>query len=150
MLGATWELLLDPVTFLFLIGGAVLLSWQAGPRYLASSAWFRRLAGPLKLLGLVALWLPIRAGLLMSIFLQGVLRTEYEQPLNSVYWFWSGWTHLAMLIVPVLLAWRFCPLGTAFWPERRRSLRCARPRRRLGRVASSPGRYSWPRPPRRR
>ena len=35
MLGATWELFLDPVTWLFLIGGAVLLSWQAGSRDLA-------------------------------------------------------------------------------------------------------------------
>ncbi len=113
MLGATWELLLDPVSFSFVIGGAVLLSWQAGPESRTRLAWFRRLAAPWKLLGLVALWLPVRAGLLMSIFLQGVLRTEYEQPLNSVYWFWSGWTHLAMLIVPVLLAWRFCPLGNA-------------------------------------
>ncbi len=111
MLGATWELQLDPVTFLFIVGGVVLVLWQGDPNSLAQPSRGRGFAGPFKALALAAVWLPIRAGLLMSIFLQGVLRTEYYETLNSVHWFWSGWTHLAMLGVPLLMAWRFFPLA---------------------------------------
>ncbi len=110
MLGATWELLLDPVTFLFIVGGIVIVLWQRGPDSLTQPSRWRWVGGPLKLLALAAVWLPIRAGLLMAIFLQGVLRTDYYETLNSVRWFWSGWTHLALLAVPVLMAWRFFPL----------------------------------------
>ncbi len=114
MLGATWELLLDPATYLFLIGAVVSWILQSGgdSRAFNSRSEMGRWGMPLlKLLGLVALWLPIRAGLLMSLLLHGVLRTEYEEPLNSVHWLWSSWIHLAMLTVPVLVAWRFCRRG---------------------------------------
>ena len=40
----------------------------------------------------------------MTLYLHGVLRTDYDEMLNSMYWFWSAGLHLAMLGVPVLAA----------------------------------------------
>jgi len=109
---ATWELLLDPPTWCFVIGAAVLLWWKA--RLDASSngrlrSWLQPL---LKLYLLVALWLPFRAALLIAIYLDSALRTDYDSPLDSMKLFWSAWVLLAMLIVPVLLAWRFARTTT--------------------------------------
>jgi len=116
-LGATWELLLDPVTWCFLVGGAVLIGWWAW------SGVFRRegeearpgarsrtflLALALFALPILA-WLPLRAGLYMGIFLHDVLRTEYSAPLVAMRVFWSTGIHLALLAGPVLLAWRLVP-----------------------------------------
>ena len=57
--GATWELLLDPVTFLFIVGGIVIVLWQRGPDSLTQPSRWRWVGGPLKLLALAAVWLPI-------------------------------------------------------------------------------------------
>lgn len=110
MLGATWELLLDPVTFCFLIGGTAALAWQLWSDGFPAGSRLRGFGRLGVFAGMVVLWLPCRWGLLMAIFLNSVLRTEYDEMLNSVCWFWSGWLHLALLSVPVLLAWRFCSL----------------------------------------
>jgi len=105
-LGATWELLLDPVTWCFLLGGIALLyliaaaGGQAGGRI-----------GLLKLVASlvvpVALWLPVRSGLLIALLVHRTLRTEYEAPLTPMSQFWSPWLHLVLLAAPVLLAMRF-------------------------------------------
>ncbi|NQU20385.1 MAG: hypothetical protein HQ567_03815 [Candidatus Nealsonbacteria bacterium] len=109
MLGATWELLLDPPTLCFVVGAVVLLSWrhwtdpspERRPWHLARSVAI--------LLLLVAIWLPLRAGLLMAIFVHDVLRLEHEDTLTSMWIFWSPWMHLTLLAGPVLAAWRFLP-----------------------------------------
>jgi len=109
MLGATWELLLDPATFCFVAGAVALLCWrhwtdpspERRPWHLARSVAI--------LLLLVALWLPLRAGMLIAIFANDVLRLEHEDPLHSMWVFWSPWMHLALLAAPVLAAWRFLP-----------------------------------------
>jgi hypothetical protein len=93
-LGATWELLLDPVTWSFLLGGIVLLSLTVRRRLTAFVL-------------AVALWLPVQAGLLIAVFVHRALRTEYESPLVLMNQFWNPWVHLALLAVPVLLALRF-------------------------------------------
>ena len=105
-LGATWELLLDPVTWCFLFGGVVLLilnavtSREEKPR----TTWSK----PLTALAVsVALWLPMRAGLLIAVFVYRVLRTEYEAPLVLMNQFWNPWVHMVLLTGPVLLAMRF-------------------------------------------
>jgi hypothetical protein len=110
MLGGTWELLLDPVTFSFIVGGAAALAWRLWSDGLRKGTRLRQIGQLGAFIGLVALWLPVRSGLLMALFLHGVLRTEYDDPLNSVHWFWSAWLHLFLLGVPVLAAWRFCSL----------------------------------------
>jgi hypothetical protein len=118
-LGATWELLLDPVTWSFLLGGAVLLSLCAAGR----RARPRRLA---LFLLLVVLWLPARAGLLIAVFMHRALLTGYEAPLVLMNQFWSPWVHLALLAGPVLLALRFmrmpAPLPAGHAPVTRAGL----------------------------
>lgn len=126
MVGATWELLLDPVTLSFLVGGVVYLAWMHGIRGSQQGASgsvpepasgnategvpYRLWLGAAAVLAaLVALWLPLRAALLGAFYLHDVLRTEYEMPLDAVKLLWNPWVHLAALAMPVLLAWRFVP-----------------------------------------
>ncbi len=109
-LGATWELFLDPPTLCFLVGGIVMLwivrrvgsahHFRVGERH----GWW---AQPTLLLALVALWLPVRAALLMAVLMHRALRTEYETPLAVMNQFWNPWLLLVLLLVPVLLALRF-------------------------------------------
>ena len=56
---------------------------------------------------IVVLWLPVRAGLLMALYLHRVLRSDPDRPLHAMNHFFSPWMLLLLLIVPVLLAWRF-------------------------------------------
>jgi hypothetical protein len=109
-LGATWELLLDPVTWCFLVGGLALLGLRAAdPREKGPSGALRQAAA---LVLSLALWLPVRAGLLLAIFMHRALRTEYEAPLVLMNQFWSPWVHLALLAGPVLLGLRFVRLSS--------------------------------------
>jgi len=64
--------------------------------------------GELRILTLIVLvWLPVRAGLLMALYLHRVLRSDTDRPLHAMNHFFSPWMLLLLLIVPVLLAWRF-------------------------------------------
>jgi hypothetical protein len=102
-LGMTWELLLDPATFCFLIGGITLLYLTWAGR----SAGDRRLSGGRSLAAFVLsvmLWLPIRAALLISFLLHRALRTGYEEPLALITQSWDSWVQLALLLGPVGLA----------------------------------------------
>jgi hypothetical protein len=103
-LGATWELLLDPPTLCFLVGGIVTLWIVHGVRAGRQRSWW---AQPTLLIILVAVWLPVRAALLVSILMHRALRTEYDTPLALMNQFWNPWILLALLFVPVLLAIRF-------------------------------------------
>lgn len=99
LLGATWELVADPATVCFLAGGLMLAAVSRAPA---------RHAGILALL--VLLWLPIRAGLMMSLLLHRALLTEFEQPLKLMNQFWNPWLLAGLLAVPAALAGRFLPL----------------------------------------
>ncbi|MCP4589864.1 MAG: hypothetical protein GY842_03910, partial [bacterium] len=61
----------------------------------------------LALLVCVALWLPVRAALLMAVFLHRALWTAYDASLVLMNPFWNPWIHLLLLAGPVLLAIRF-------------------------------------------
>ena len=115
-LGATWELLLDPVTWCFLLGGVALLYLIAAA---GGQAGGRR--GLLKLLASlvvpVALWLPVRSGLLIALLVHRTLRTEYSEPLTPMTQFWSPWLHLILLAAPALLAMRFVRPRPARQPD---------------------------------
>lgn len=106
-LGATWELFLDPVTFCFFIGGMVLLAlavWQDLPENRRWSAWIRTL----RIFTLIIIaWLPVRAGLLIAIYMYRVVRAEPDRALYVMNHFFSPWLLLVLLAVPVLLVWRF-------------------------------------------
>ncbi len=70
------------------------------------------------LIVLVALWLPVRAALLIAMLLHRALRTEYDTPLALMNQFWNPWVHLALLAIPVLLVIRFVTArldGSAGW-----------------------------------
>jgi hypothetical protein len=102
-LGATWELLLDPATLCFLVGG-ILLILLTLPR--------RRPRAIAALLILVIAWLPLRVALLVGLYLHRALMTDYDAALDLMNQFFSPWVHLALLVPPMLLAWRFsvpCP-----------------------------------------
>jgi len=101
-LGATWGLLLDPATFSFLVGGVILICLQASRASISRS--FARLLG---LVGGVALWLPVRAAILIAVHMHRALRTEYNEPLTLMGPFWNPWVLLALLGGPVFLVWRF-------------------------------------------
>ena len=101
-LGMTWELLLDPATLCFAVGGAVLIAWVVSPGQRPRN-WAVMVTS-------LVLWLPLRAGLLMAVLLHRALRTEYDELLSLMGPFWSAWVHLILLAGPVLLAWRFVGL----------------------------------------
>lgn len=104
-LGATWELLLDPVTWCFLLGGLTLLGIAAaGGGHTGGRVGLLKLAAGL--IVAVALWLPVRSGLLIALLVHRALRTEYEAPLMLMNQFWSPWLHLVLLAGPILLAMR--------------------------------------------
>ena len=103
--GATWELLLDPVTLCFLAGGAAMLAIRAGAAGVTSRRDLLKQMGWLALA--VAVWLPLRLGLNLGVFLQRVLLTAYEERLELMDQFFSAWMHLLWLAGPVLLAWRW-------------------------------------------
>ncbi len=104
-LGTTWESLLDPATWCFLLGGTALMFLRAsGP---AQDRQSLSLWEPVAALVLsVVLWLPARAALLIAIFMHRVLRTAYDAPLVLMSQFWDPWVHLLLLAGPVLLALR--------------------------------------------
>ncbi len=109
LFGATWELLVDPVTCCFLVGGIVWLGWRLDRGRFQLSQVKRWLQDVLMLLVPTALWLPIRATLLLAIFLHQVLRTDYDAPLDAMKVFWDPWILGGLLAGPLLLAWRFIP-----------------------------------------
>ncbi len=106
-LTATWDLLVDPATLGFLIGGLVLLALEVARTRPLSSAWreWRRAAATLALL--VAAWLPVRIGVLIAVMLDRGLRADPDVPLGLMNQFFDARAYLICLAVPVLLAWRF-------------------------------------------
>ncbi len=116
-LAATWEMLLDPATLLFFIGGVACLAFRTfqtvAPVLQPSTARWRTLSAAIRGLTIViAAWLPLRAMLLIGVYLHRVLRSDPDRPLHAMNHFFSPWTLLLLLIPPVLLAWRFVRLQT--------------------------------------
>jgi len=134
-MGATWELLLDPATFLFYFGGLALLTLHASndkrrkkvdevptetgetgvsvlpdsqeplPQKPVVSPWSTWIRDCRIFTLVVFAWLPVRAGLMMSLYLHRVLRSDPDRPLHAMNHFFSPWMLLALLAVPALLAW---------------------------------------------
>lgn len=106
-LAATWELLADPATLCFYLGGLVLLAMLCWSRLPAGRRWNAWIAGIRTLTLVIAAWLPVRAGLLIGLYLHRAIRYDPERPLHVMNQFFSPWVLLGLLAVPVLLAWRF-------------------------------------------
>ena len=110
--GATWELLVDPATLCFFVGSALMLgilAWGRLARGQRRTGWLKML---LALTLVVIAWLPIRAAVLLAVYINRVLLADYELPLHVMNLFLSPWIHLLLLLGPVLLAWRFVQLPT--------------------------------------
>ena len=98
LLGTTWELFFDPATFLFLLGGIIIICLCLSKN--------RKKQIAILIISIIA-WLPIRAAIIISIFMHRALRTNYESDLYLVTQFWNRWLLLLLLVGPVLLALRF-------------------------------------------
>ncbi len=107
LLGATWELFLDPVTLCFLIGGIVMLCLCRPGVQLESEKKLSLMKNIVTLIILFAVWLLFRAAFLISIYVHRALRTEYDSTLALISQFWNPWIHLVLLLGPILLILRF-------------------------------------------
>ena len=134
-LAATWDLAVDPAALLFLVGGLTLLAaaaWRRFPPGRRGGAW-RKAA--VRLTAIVVCWLPLRAAILIAVYLHRVERFPSDWPLHAMNHFFSPWIGLLLLAPPALLAWRLARLPT---DPRPRTLRRGRGgggrRRRTGRA----------------
>lgn len=112
-LAATWDLFLDPGSVGFLTAGLVILALMIGSRMPRGSrliTWLQRAA---VLLLVTALWLPLRAGLLVAVYLHRDLCAGSTSPLHIMNHFFSPWVHLGLLGGLAVLAWRFVRLPAA-------------------------------------
>ncbi|MBI4580303.1 MAG: hypothetical protein HY718_11410 [Planctomycetes bacterium] len=108
-IGATWGLLIDPATFCFFAGGVAMLALRARTELPRGRRLGWLIRAVVRLVLCVAAWLPIRVGLMLSLYLHRVLRTDFDAPLAVVAQLWNTWLHFGLLVGPVLLAWRFVP-----------------------------------------
>ena len=101
-LAITWDIVFDPATMMFLVGGLAWIAFDAGrQRWMGVAANLGRFAL------IVFAWLPIRAVLMVAIYLHRTALTDAAEPLHVANQFLSSWVSLAFLAVPVLLAWRW-------------------------------------------
>jgi len=112
-MAATWELLADPASVAFLFGAATwwALMVRACPavdgreQESSAGAALRRWLHGVRILALiVAAWLPLRAALMMAIYLHRVIRADSTLPLHVMNHFFSPWVLTALLAVPAGLA----------------------------------------------
>jgi hypothetical protein len=95
--GLTWELLLDPSSFCFLVGsGVTLLLMRCGHRRKCSFRqwWWHYLV----LLAATVLWLPFRVAIQMSLVLQLQQDPSIARSINAGRILANSWTHLALLV----------------------------------------------------
>lgn len=134
-LTGTWDLLVDPATFSFFLGGLALLAMviqeraPAGQRW---SLWMR--ASRLLAVGML-LWLPIRVGLLIALLLHRSMRAEMAVPLVTMNQWLSPWVALLALAGAVVLAWWLVRLPAATLPEAPEAVAAA--------SGSQPARRGW-------
>lgn len=118
-MGVTWEWIFDPVTLAFLAGGATLAAFAVTSQRRSapepeSSPDPASIRGPWpawqRLVILVAVWIPLRAGILVAALVHRAIRWDSLQPLNVMDQFLSPWLHLVLVAVPALAAACLIPL----------------------------------------
>ena len=127
-MAATWELLIDPATVCFLVGG---LLWIGR----------RNWRGELIFIACILAWLPTRIALLLGLFMHRAIRTDYDAPILLMNQFWSTWTTLLMLAIPAFLATPWSPETPS--PRRPRAQRRAASASRWPPSSPSPPPCSW-------
>ena len=109
-LAISWDMVFDPATLMFLVGGLVWITIDAGRLNsirLRWAEWGRSMA---RFALIVAAWLPVRAIVLLGLYLHRAAVSEWNQPLHVMNQFLSPWVLLVMLAAPILLAWRWVRL----------------------------------------
>ena len=106
-LGATWDLLFDPATLCFLVGGLVMLALtdsDTSSRGRRLPAWLRAARS---LVVVFLAWIPFRAAFVLGLYLQRTLRADTSFPLSVMNQFVSWWLPVLLLAGPVVLAAMF-------------------------------------------
>ncbi|HEV8293613.1 MAG TPA: hypothetical protein VGP94_16885, partial [Tepidisphaeraceae bacterium] len=112
-LGATWELLVDPATYAFFIGGIVFVILRSWSRENPLQRW-QSLVPQMGLFALcVVLWLPVRVGLHLSLYLHRVLHTDFDTLLNVMPQFWNNWFQVLLVMGAAVLGWRISALAAS-------------------------------------
>jgi len=103
-LACTWELLVGPAGCAMLVGGLVLVGLRA---WASPGGGRREWLRPAGIFAACAIaWLPLRAAMLMALYMHRALRTGFDDPLELMGPFWSPLARMLTLVVPALLAWR--------------------------------------------
>jgi len=101
LLGTTWDFFLDPATFCFLAGGMGLffiMVVSKDSRQKQPSLKNLKLARSLlSFIFGICLWLPLRAGIHLALFIHRSLLVEYESLVVLMNQFWNGWFNLFLL-----------------------------------------------------
>ncbi len=125
-LTVSWEWIFDPVTLAFLAGGVTLASLSGHGQSRGDfeetqpdAPVSRRASWPVwrRLAVVVAVWIPLRAAILLAVLMHRAMRWDASQPLNVMDQFLSPWLHLVLLAVPVMGAACFASLGPMRQPE---------------------------------
>ena len=109
-LAISWDMVFDPATLMFLVGGLAWITIDAGrvnPIRLRWAEWSGAMG---RFALIVAAWLPIRAIVLLAFYFHRAAVSEWNQPLHVMNQFLSPWVLLIMLAPPILLAWRWVRL----------------------------------------
>jgi hypothetical protein len=126
-LAITWDILFDPTTVMFLVGGLAWITIDAGRLGALRLRW-KYLATNLGRFALIVIaWLPFRAVLMVPLYLHRAALTDPAEPLHVANQFLSSWVMLATLAVPILLSWRWICISTGtpreiYVPDNSRSI----------------------------
>jgi hypothetical protein len=117
-LAISWDMVFDPATLMFLVGGLAWITIDSGRANSIRLRWaeWGKTVGRFVLI--VAAWLPLRALMLLALYVHRAAASELDPPprgevaanLHVMNQFFSSWVLLAMLVPPVLLAWRWVRL----------------------------------------
>ena len=143
-LAVSWDMVFDPATLMFLVGGLAWITIDAGRLNsirLRWAEWGWTMARFALDRGRLAADPRGRAPGPLSSSRESV--SEWNQPLHVMNQFLSPWVLLAMLVPPILLAWRWVPLlGDAPLPAAEQRRKKPGRTRRSSRCRSS-GPSSW-------
>jgi hypothetical protein len=117
----SWDMVFDPATLMFLVGGLAWITIDVGRVNSVRLRWAEWGWCMARFAIIVAAWLPVRAVLLLALYLHRAEVSEWHQTqqlgyqfvapeLHVMDQFFSPWVLLIMLAPPVLLAWRCVPL----------------------------------------
>jgi hypothetical protein len=121
-LAISWDMTLDPATVMFLVGGLVWITIDAGRMAPLRVSWRRWGWAMCRFALILAAWLPLRAIVLVALYFHRAVVSawvlpvhltavnDWSPPLHVMNQFLSPWVLLLMLVPPAVLAWRWVRL----------------------------------------